>query len=189
MLPDGRVAYRVKYAGRGGTHRIMVPVEFLARLAALVAPPRYPLVRYHGVLAPHSKWRSAVVPRPPPAAHAHENPVPPPCSAGAKGHRPASTETPPKPRGPNPPRLPAQRGGGSQANAAPRMSACSPQTSAASPKPLSSSSACPPPPGVAAQTPRSRDAAEEPIEPTRSADAGTISDTAATQHLLEYRSG
>src|SRR4051812_37025445 len=67
VLPDGRVAYRVKYAGRGGTHRVMTKVEFLARLAALVAPPRYPLVRYHGVLAPHSKWPSAVVPRPPSA--------------------------------------------------------------------------------------------------------------------------
>ena len=43
----------------------MTVVEFLARLAALVPPPRCPLVRYHGVLAPHSKWRSAVVPRPP----------------------------------------------------------------------------------------------------------------------------
>jgi hypothetical protein len=49
-LRDGRLAYRVKYAGRGGTHRVMTPVELLARLAALVAPPRYPLVRYHGVL-------------------------------------------------------------------------------------------------------------------------------------------
>src|SRR5262249_40604054 len=25
--------------------------------------PRYPLVRYSGVLGPHSKWRSAIVPR------------------------------------------------------------------------------------------------------------------------------
>ena len=40
VLPDGRVAYRVTYAGRRGTHRGMTPVELLARLAALVAPPR-----------------------------------------------------------------------------------------------------------------------------------------------------
>jgi hypothetical protein len=52
----------------------MTPVELLARLAALVPPPRYPLVRYHGVLAPHSKWRGAVVPKAPPVAHAH-NPL------------------------------------------------------------------------------------------------------------------
>jgi Putative transposase len=42
----------------------MTPVELLARLSALVPPPRYPLVRYHGVFAPHAKRRIAVVPRP-----------------------------------------------------------------------------------------------------------------------------
>jgi hypothetical protein len=136
------VAYRVKYAGRSGTHRIMTPVEFLARLAALVAPPRYPLVRYHGVVAPHSKWRSAVVPRSPPASHAHDHPVPPPCSTGAKGHTPASTETAPKQRRPNP-----------QGNAAPQMSASSQQTSAASPKPPSAASAAPVPPAINGQLP------------------------------------
>lgn len=63
LLPDGRLAYRVKWARRGGpTHRIMTPLEFLARLAALLPPPRHPLVRFHGVLAPHSPWRSSVVP-------------------------------------------------------------------------------------------------------------------------------
>ena len=37
----------------------------MARLSALIAPPRYPLTRYHGVLAPHSPHRAKVVPRPP----------------------------------------------------------------------------------------------------------------------------
>jgi hypothetical protein len=62
------VAYRVK-APRGprATHRIMQPVEFLARLCALIPPPRYPLVRYHGVLAPNHSRRREVIPRPPPA--------------------------------------------------------------------------------------------------------------------------
>lgn len=40
VLRDGRVAYRVKYARRGVTHRVMTPIELLARLAALVPPPR-----------------------------------------------------------------------------------------------------------------------------------------------------
>lgn len=40
----------------------MTPVEFLGRLCALIPPPRYPLVRYHGVLAPASPWRSRIVP-------------------------------------------------------------------------------------------------------------------------------
>ncbi|XYI04259.1 transposase [Sorangium sp. So ce1128] len=56
QLSDGRIAYRLKYPTRGATHRIMTPVEFIARLAALIPPPRYPLVRYSGVLAPHSKF-------------------------------------------------------------------------------------------------------------------------------------
>lgn len=41
----------------------MAPVEFLTRLAALIPPPKFPLVRYHGVLAPNSKWREDVVTR------------------------------------------------------------------------------------------------------------------------------
>ena len=69
VLPDGNVAYRVKSPRSAAkTHRIMTPVEFIARLAALVPPPRHPLVRYHGVLAPNSPWRVAVVPWPAPAA-------------------------------------------------------------------------------------------------------------------------
>src|SRR5580692_2902317 len=42
----------------------MDPMEFLARLAAPIAPPRYPLVRHAGVLGPRSAWRRDVVPRP-----------------------------------------------------------------------------------------------------------------------------
>ena len=59
---DGNIAYRVKYPSGKRTHRLMTPVEFMARLAALIPPPFYPLVRYHGALAPHSKWRKHVVP-------------------------------------------------------------------------------------------------------------------------------
>ena len=36
-------------------------MHFLARISALVPPPRYPLTRLAGVLAPHSTWRDAVV--------------------------------------------------------------------------------------------------------------------------------
>jgi hypothetical protein len=64
-LPGGRVAYRLKYVSRGrGKHRIMSGTEFMARLSAIIAPPRYPLVRYAGVLGPRSSWRKDVVPRP-----------------------------------------------------------------------------------------------------------------------------
>jgi len=65
-LPDGNVAYRVKSPrSAGATHRVMTPMEFIARLSALIPPPRSPLVRHHGVLAPNSPWRVAVVPLPP----------------------------------------------------------------------------------------------------------------------------
>ncbi|MEO8902087.1 MAG: transposase [Polyangiaceae bacterium] len=36
------------------SHRVMQPVQFLARLAALIPPPRHPLVRFYGVFAPHA---------------------------------------------------------------------------------------------------------------------------------------
>ena len=39
-LKDGRIAYRMKTPRRGSTHRVMTPMEFLARLAILV-PPRF----------------------------------------------------------------------------------------------------------------------------------------------------
>ena len=64
-LPDGRLAYRVRWArSASGPYRIMTPLELMARLAAIVPPPRYPLLTFHGVLAPASRWRTLVVPRP-----------------------------------------------------------------------------------------------------------------------------
>jgi hypothetical protein len=42
----------------------MTPLEMLAHLAALIPPPRYPLIRFYGVLGPRSSWRKDVVPRP-----------------------------------------------------------------------------------------------------------------------------
>jgi hypothetical protein len=64
-LSDGRIAYAMKTPRRGSTHRVMTPVEFLGRLAILVPPPYFPLVRYHGVFAARSSWRARVTPKPP----------------------------------------------------------------------------------------------------------------------------
>jgi hypothetical protein len=63
----------------------MTPLELLA---ALVPPPRYPLVRYDGVLAPRSAWRREVVPRPKADSNA--------AGAGAKkaACNPSSSEEP-----------------------------------------------------------------------------------------------
>ena len=51
-------------AARRGKYRVMTGIEFLARLAAITCPPRYPLTRFAGVLAPRSAWRREVVPKP-----------------------------------------------------------------------------------------------------------------------------
>jgi hypothetical protein len=41
---------------------VLEPLDFMARLAALVPPPRMHLTRYHGVFAPHSSLRAAITP-------------------------------------------------------------------------------------------------------------------------------
>jgi hypothetical protein len=41
----------------GATHVIFEPLDFIARLAALVPPPRLNLTRFHGVFAPNSQRR------------------------------------------------------------------------------------------------------------------------------------
>jgi hypothetical protein len=66
LLPGGRVAWRFKYVDRGrkGKLRVMTAMELMARLSTIIAPPRFPLVRYGGVLAPRSAWRREVVPKP-----------------------------------------------------------------------------------------------------------------------------
>jgi hypothetical protein len=51
-LRDGRISYRMKKSSRRVSRcRTVTPVEFIARLCALVPPPRCPLSRFHGVLA------------------------------------------------------------------------------------------------------------------------------------------
>ena len=47
----------------GSTALLLEPLELLERLAALVPPPRRPLLAYHGVLAPRAEWRSAIIPK------------------------------------------------------------------------------------------------------------------------------
>jgi hypothetical protein len=59
----GDVHLQLKTPYRDGTtHVILEPLDFLARLAALVPPPRTHLTRYHGVFAPHHALRAAITP-------------------------------------------------------------------------------------------------------------------------------
>jgi hypothetical protein len=48
-------------ARNGATHHSFTPVELLARIAALITPPRHPFLRYHGAVAPASRWRKDIV--------------------------------------------------------------------------------------------------------------------------------
>jgi hypothetical protein len=60
---DGLVVYELKHAFRDGTtHVLFEPLDFLARLAALVPRPRAHLIRFHGLLAPNARHRRLVVP-------------------------------------------------------------------------------------------------------------------------------
>ena len=65
---DGLVVYELKHAFRDGTtHVLFEPLDFIARLAALVPRPRTHLIRFHGLFAPNARHRRLVVPDPPPA--------------------------------------------------------------------------------------------------------------------------
>ena len=58
-------------------------MDFMARLAALLAPPKMPLVRYHGVFASRSSWRKLVTPKP-------RAPKPSPAAASPAAASPAA---------------------------------------------------------------------------------------------------
>ncbi len=63
VTANGQVRYELKTPYRNGTtHVIFEPLDFIAKLAALVPKPRVNLTRFHGVFAPNSKHRVQVTP-------------------------------------------------------------------------------------------------------------------------------
>jgi hypothetical protein len=55
LTASGQGRYTLKTPYRDGTtHIALEPLELMARLAALVPPPRMHLTLYHGVFAHHS---------------------------------------------------------------------------------------------------------------------------------------
>ena len=59
LTPSGKVRYHFKTPWRDGTtHVVFEPLDFIARLAALVPKPRVNLTRFHGVFAPNSRYRA-----------------------------------------------------------------------------------------------------------------------------------
>jgi hypothetical protein len=80
FTPQGRVRYTFKTPYRDGTtHVVFAPLDFIARLAALVPKPRVHLTRYHGVFAPHSGAGE----RHPAGRHPHAGRAPPGDELGA----------------------------------------------------------------------------------------------------------
>jgi len=62
LTGDGRVLVILKGEWSDGTtHLLFEPVELLEKLAALTPRPRINLLLYHGVLAPHARWRGRAV--------------------------------------------------------------------------------------------------------------------------------
>ncbi|HEX5754870.1 MAG TPA: transposase [Arenimonas sp.] len=63
ISPLGRVRYALKTPWRNGAmHVELEPADFIAKLAALVLPPRAHLTRFHGILAPNAKLRAQLTP-------------------------------------------------------------------------------------------------------------------------------
>jgi hypothetical protein len=63
LTAQGHIHYRLKTPYRDGTtHVIFEPLDFTARLAALVPKPRVNLTCFHGVFAPNRKRRALVTP-------------------------------------------------------------------------------------------------------------------------------
>jgi hypothetical protein len=83
VLPDGRVKCGLRHAWSDGTTAVVMdPVDFVARLAALVPAPGRQLLRYRGTLAPNAAWRKLIVPKAPEAERKS-------CGAGASEAEPA----------------------------------------------------------------------------------------------------
>jgi hypothetical protein len=61
LTAQGQVRYCLKSPYRDGTtHIVLEPLDFIARLAALVPLPRVHLTRFHGVFAAHAALRAAI---------------------------------------------------------------------------------------------------------------------------------
>jgi Putative transposase len=85
LTDDGNVLYELRKPYTDGTtHFQFTPTELIEKLVALVPPPRIHLIRYHGILAPHSSDRSRIIPRP--ADEKEDEPAIPPEHEDSRYH-------------------------------------------------------------------------------------------------------
>ena len=62
VTPSGRICYQLKTPYRDGTtHVVFEPLDFISNTPALVPSPRVNLTRFHGVFAPNSQYRAAII--------------------------------------------------------------------------------------------------------------------------------
>jgi hypothetical protein len=74
---DGKVRYDMKRVWADGTSAIVLdPLDFIARLCALVPPPYFHMVRFNGLLAPNCSLRGQVVPAVAPTTAASNTQLP-----------------------------------------------------------------------------------------------------------------
>jgi hypothetical protein len=89
LRPDGLVRISLKRPFADGTVAVdMDPLSLLSRLAASVPPPRFHTVKYAGVLASASPWRSRIGPRPDVGAEPRGDEPPPSTRKNRGGYRP-----------------------------------------------------------------------------------------------------
>lgn len=59
----GQLLYELPHPRRdGATHLSLDPLELIDKLSVLIPSPRFHLLRFHGLLAPHAAWRSQIIP-------------------------------------------------------------------------------------------------------------------------------
>src|SRR5439155_15939075 len=70
-IAEEKVRYELKKPWRDGTRFVLFePHDLIARLCAMVPPPWFHMIRFHGVLAPNAKLRKQVVASARPSASA-----------------------------------------------------------------------------------------------------------------------
>ena len=62
-ISGGQLLYEWPHPRRdGATHLLLDPLELIEKLSVLIPAPRFHLLRFHGLLAPHATGRAQIIP-------------------------------------------------------------------------------------------------------------------------------